>query len=53
MKSIITKAILIAVLGVFCFAQGCATQPQQKTDTDKIKSHAEDSYKELQHEEHH
>ncbi|MBI5193966.1 MAG: hypothetical protein HZA08_11065 [Nitrospirae bacterium] len=53
MKKIITKAILIVLLGVFCLANGCATQPQQKTDTDKVKSHAEDSYKELQHEEHH
>ncbi len=53
MKTILTKAIFIAVVGVFCFAQGCATHPQQKTDTEKVKSHAEDSFKELHKEDHH
>ena len=53
MKKILTKAILVTAVGLFCLAQGCATQPQQKTDTDQIKHNAEDSYKELHQEEHH
>ena len=52
MKTILTKTFLLTAVGLFFLAQGCATPPQPKTDTDQIKHNADDSYKELQHEEH-
>ncbi len=52
MKKFLTKVIFLTAVGLFSLTQGCATPPQPKTDTDQIKHNADDSYKELQHEEH-
>ncbi len=50
----IKKAIpvLVFILGISLFSlfQGCAGTPE-KTDTDKIRSHAEESFEELKQEE--
>lgn len=49
-KKVIPALIFVVGLSIFSLFQGCAATPE-KTDTEKVRSHAEESFEELKQEE--
>jgi len=49
-KKVIPALIFVVGISLSSLFQGCAGTPE-KTDTDKVRSHAEESFEELKQEE--